>query len=88
MIPEKFSSEVSFLKGGFVNNFLGYFIILSIFIFPLSFKKYFVNIKNILFIIFILLPLSFYLGFIINSPQAELNFGSLNNIVGDEIIFL
>lgn len=87
LIPEKFSSEVSFLKGGFVNNFLGYFIILSIFIFPLSFKKYFVNIKNIFFIIFILLPLSFYLGFIINSPQAELNFGSLNNIVGDEIIF-
>ncbi len=87
LIPEKFSSEVSFLKGGFINNFLGYFIILSIFIFPLSFKNYFVNIKNILFIIFILLPLSFYLGFIINSPQAELNFGSLNHLVGDEIIF-
>ena len=38
--------------------------------------------------IFILFPLSFVLGNIINSPQAELNFGFLNNLVGNKPIFL
>ena len=88
LIPDKFSNEVSFLKGGFFNNFFGYFIILSLFILPLSFKKKFINLKNFLIVIFILFPLSFVLGNIINSPQAELNFGFLNNLVGNKPIFL
>ena len=88
LIPDKFSTEVSFLKGGFFNNFFGYLIILSLFILPLSFKKKFINFKNFLIVIFILFPLSFFLGSVIHSPQAELNFGFLNNLVGNQPIFL
>ena len=87
LIPPKFNSEVIFLKGGFFNNFFGYFIFLSVFILPFSFKLKFVNKFNILVILFLILPLSFYFHYLTNSPSTELNFGFLSKILDVRLIF-
>jgi len=86
LIPEKFTN-IAFLRGGLFNNLLGYFIILSLFILPLSFKKKFINLRNFFIILLVIVPSSFFLDHVINSPQGELNFGSLNKILGDKNIF-
>ena len=86
LIPNKFDPEVSFLKGGFFNNFFGYFIFLSIFIFPISFKLEFINKYNFLIILCLILPLSFYFHFLTNSPNTELNFGFLNSVLDVRLI--
>ena len=88
LIPDSFSSDIVLFKGGLLNNFFGYLIFLSLFTIPLSFKKSFIKFKNFFIIIFIILPLSFYLGYMIDTPQAELNFGFLNAILGNEVLFL
>ena len=87
LIPDEFANQLRFLKGGFIKNFFGYLILLSIFTFPLFFKTKFINLKNFFVITFILFPLSFYLNFLTNSPSAELNLGFLNLIIGDELVF-
>ena len=86
LIPKKFSSEVSFLKGGFFNNFFGYFIFLSIFIFPITFKRKFINKVNIFVVLILIIPMSFYFHFLTNSPSTELNFGFLSKIFDVRII--
>lgn len=87
LIPNEFAHELTVLKGGFFKNFFGYTILLSLFILPLSLRLNFFNFKNLLVVLFVLLPLSFHLYFLTNHAQAELNLGFFNSLVGDVPVF-
>lgn len=85
LIPSNFKSQVTFIHSNVIYTFFGYLVFLSILVFPMTLDKKNLKKRNI-FLIGLLIFLSFFFYNIISTPNAELNFGFFQNLIDIRII--